>query len=145
MTGSATVPGIIRAQDARIRACLEGRSQAHFWYACCPMSGPAEASLQQFHALGFDNYPLAQIPAVDALRTYLFFFERILGAKVVSPAGHDGDFFQTWCQPWIRNTAQVSGLRLDVCFDGCCTGKLRHISKISRCLVNRIFGFNDSP
>ncbi len=114
MTDSTTLPGMVRAHDARIRSCLEGRSQAHFWHACCPMSGPTEARLQRFQALGFDNYPLAQIPAVDALRTYLFFFERILGAKVVSPAGHDGDFFQTWCQPWISSAAQVSGLRVDL-------------------------------
>ena len=114
MNAATTLQDIVRAHDLRIRACLEGRHQSHFWNASCPLEGPMEQRLQQLHALGFDNYPVAQIPAIDELRTYLFFFERLLGAQVKSTDGHEGEFFHTWCHPLIGNTADVSRLAVDL-------------------------------
>ena len=105
-----TLPDIVHAQDARIRAFLDGSSLQQFWFANCPMHGTVEEHFGQLHALGFDNYPMAQIPAVDALNPYLFLFERMLGAELGAVDGSKGDFFHTWCTPCIQHPDDVFNL-----------------------------------
>ncbi len=101
MNSVLTWPDIGRTLDLKIRRCLEGGDRMVFWHAHCP------SRLEELHALGFDNYPVAQIPAVDAIRPHLFFFERILGAVVESPDGQDGDFFHSWCKPLIHDPSHI--------------------------------------
>jgi hypothetical protein len=107
MSNPPTLSDMVRTNDLKIRSYLEGGNRVQFWHAQCP------AKLEELQGLGFDNYPVAHIPVVDAIRPYLFFFERILGAEVESPGGHEGDFFHSWCKPLIRDVSEISRLTVD--------------------------------
>ncbi len=101
------LPEIVRIQDAKIQAFLDGQCPLHFWYASCWIDGTPAERVQRLHALGFDNYPTAHIPAVEALQPHLFFFERMAGAEVESPDGQAGDFFHSWCRPLLCDNSTV--------------------------------------
>lgn len=105
-----TLTQIVHVQDAKIRAYLAGDSPRHFWFANCPMQGTSAEQLLQLHALGFDNYPMAHIPTLEALNTHLFLFERLLGATLEGVDGQLGDFFHTWCKPCIQRVDDVHAL-----------------------------------
>lgn len=109
MYDTLSLPAIARQRDAKIDALLAGASPICFWYAMCPPEGMVEEHGRRLHALGFDNYPLARIPAIDALQPHLFFFERILGAEM-EQVGDNGDFFHTWCRPLIHCPDDISRL-----------------------------------
>ena len=111
MTTLTTLPAIARAQDEKIRAYLAGGKPQQFWYAHCPLDGTREEQFARLHALGFDNYPTAHIPAIDALHVYLFFFERLLGSELHYVDG-PRDFFHTWCRPLIRHPEEVAQLTI---------------------------------
>ncbi|MHB9022638.1 MAG: uroporphyrinogen decarboxylase family protein [Armatimonadota bacterium] len=111
---TSQLPGIVRLQDAKIRDCLDGRGPVEFWYAHCPLEGKAAEQYARLHQLGFDNYPVAQIPALDALQPYLFFFERVLGAELQGVDGQCGDFFHTWCRPLLPDAEAIFRLTFDL-------------------------------
>lgn len=115
MICSSALVGIARKQDAKIRAYLEGGGPVEFWYADCRMEGAEEERMCRLHALGFDNYPVAHIPAIDALSSHLFFFERVLGADITSTHGNNGYLFDSWCQPFIDGPDAIFSMnaRLD--------------------------------
>jgi len=100
---------IVRERDAKIMACLAGKRPTHFCYAHCAMDGTHAERMQRLYALDFDNYPAAQIPGVDVLRPYMFFFERIVGAEVVCLDGNPGDFFHCWCRPLLVRKMSKNG------------------------------------
>jgi len=105
---------IVSHQDAKIADCLAGGGPMLFWYAQCPLAGDQTAQSTRLHELGFDNYPVAYLPGLDAVQTYLFFFERILGVTLHGVEGGMGDFFRTWCPPLIHQPDEVWHLAIDL-------------------------------
>lgn len=111
---SAILSSIVHHQNAKIAACLAGGGPVQFWFAQCPQMWGAPEHYPVLQQRGFDNYPVACIPAVDAVRTYLFFFERLLGAEVGAVDGQMGDFFHSWCVPLIREPEDVYRLSAEL-------------------------------
>jgi len=93
------------ALDAKIGAYLLKKNRTHFWYASCP-----DAALPQLHALGFDNYPLADVGFSDRM----FFFERILGCPMHVVDSKTGSFFHTWCLPVIGELRDIRRVTCDL-------------------------------
>ena len=74
-----------------------------FWYASC-----LDADVRQKHAAGFDDYPLAQIPA------NLFFFERVLGCNIRCCSDVSDSRFHSWCKPLIKDAREACQLQVDL-------------------------------
>ena len=108
------LPAIAVQQDAKIRACLSGEGPMQFWYAQYPLEGGGVERYTRLHQLGFDNYPVAHIPNLDALQPSLFFFERILGGNLKVVDGREGNFFHTWCPPLLHDAEAVLRLSIDL-------------------------------
>ena len=105
---------IVRIQNAKISAFLNGECATQFWFAHYPSECPENERIECLHELGFDNYPTAQIYNVDRLYPYMFFYERMLGAEVDSPAGHEYDFFHSWCVPIINEPVDIFNISADL-------------------------------
>ena len=101
---------ITEEQNRKIRACLSGERVGHFWYASCPMDDCQSCDVAALHDSGFDNYPFAEIPFGD----WLFFYERLVGCALRVTEGEPRSFFNTWCEPLVKEPRDVHQLGWDL-------------------------------
>jgi hypothetical protein len=99
---------IAAALDSKIRACLVEGQRTHFWFASFPGAGLDR--IEELHALGFDNYPLA--PIRDPYP--ILFFEKIFGCEICVQDRSAPSFFNTWPIPRFNAPAELAGLPPDL-------------------------------